>query len=626
MPDILEEVLKFLPEKKISISCFEGANIVLYTKDKEFFLDNKGAIKEIVDSIKKRVELRADPSIITDVEKAEAKIKELVDKEAGLSKVTFDPQRAIVILEVEKPGLAIGREGEILKEIKKETLWVPVVRRTPPIRSTVIESIRHVLYENNDYRRKFLNKVGQRIYGGWIREKKHEWIRLTFLGAGRQVGRSCLFLQTPESRVLLDCGVDVAADEDERYPFLDAPEFDIKELDAVILTHPHIDHSGLIPFLYRMGYKGPLYCTAPTRDIAALLALDFIGVTFKQARKALFSSSDIKEMVKHTICLDYEEVTDVTPDVRVTLYPAGHTIGSSLVHLHIGNGLHNLVYSGDFKFLRSRLLEKASAMFPRLETLIIESTYGAKEDTLPPREECEKEMIAIINETIERNGKVLLPTLGVGRAQENMLIIERCMREGLIKQVPVYVQGLVWDITAIHTAYPDFLNLFIRKNIFHRDENPFLSPIFKRVGSQTEQQEVINGGPCIVIATSGMLQGGASLEYFKHFADNPKNSMIFTSYQGKGSLGQRVKGGEKEILMDSEVVKVAMEVHAIDGLSAHAGRGELLRYLYEVEPKPKKVIINHGESTKCLELASTIHKLNGVETVAPRNLEAVRIK
>ena len=139
--------------------------------------------------------------------------------------------------------------------------------------SKLIDNIRGVLYENSDSRRKFLDKTGHRIYDGWIRGKKNEWVRLSTLGGGRQVGRSCLLLQTPESRVLLDCGVNVANDQ-KAYPYLESPEFSIKELDAVIITHSHLDHSGFVPYFFKFGYRGPVYCTAPTRDVMSLLQLD----------------------------------------------------------------------------------------------------------------------------------------------------------------------------------------------------------------------------------------------------------------------------------------------------------------------------------------------------------------
>src|SRR4030043_419762 len=303
--------------------------------------------------------------------------------EAEITNIIFDTQRSIVVIEAKKPGMVIGKQGSILNEIRKTTLWTPQVQRSSAIKSKITENIREVFYANNNYRRKFLNTIGQKIYKEWNPEKVDEWVRLTFLGGGRQVGRSCILLQTPNSKILLDCGLDVASSGSDKFPYMDIPEFNLNQLDAIIISHAHLDHVGLLPYLYKMGYKGPVYLTAPSRDIAALLALDFIGVAYKQASKPLFDSSDIKEMVKHSICLNYNEVTDITPDVRLTFYNSGHVLGGALVHLNIGNGLHNLVYAGDFKYARSRLLDPAVATFPRIESLITESTYGSKNDIFP---------------------------------------------------------------------------------------------------------------------------------------------------------------------------------------------------------------------------------------------------
>ncbi len=631
MAEILKEILKDIPGNvEISIALFEGANIVLYTKNRDFFLDNNGVIREIVNKIKKRVEVRIDPSMTMEEDKAKEEIEKIL-AEAGKMNMLFDPQRSQVVIEAEKPGLVIGKSGEVLKEIKHKTLWTPLVKRIPAIRSIIIENIRKVLYENNDYRRNFLHKVGERIYSNWMNEKKEEWIRVSFLGGARQVGRSCLYLQTPESRVLLDCGVNIAASGKDAYPYFEIPEFNINELDAVVISHPHLDHCGLVPLLFKMGYRGPVYWTAPTRDISALLCLDYIAVAFKEAKKAIYTATDVKEMVKHSIWLDYEEVCDITPDIRITFYNAGHTLGSAMAHLHIGNGLHNFLYSGDTKYARTKLLESAVTKFPRLETMTLESTYGGKDNIQPSREECEKQLIGLMKNTIERKGKILIPVLGVGRAQEVMLIVEELIRKKLIPNIPVFVQGMVWDITAIHTAYPDFLNNQVKKAIFHHDSNPFLSPIFKQVGSVKERQQIIEEtGSCIILATSGMLQGGASVEYFRELAGNPRNSIVFVSYQGEGSLGRRVQSGEKEFVMESngkkENVEVKMEVHSIEGLSGHSSRNELMRFVYNLDPKPKKIIVVHGESSRCLDLASSLHKLNKIETAAPKNLEVIRIR
>jgi KH/beta-lactamase-domain protein len=626
--DILKNITDKLQEK-ITEASFEGANIVLYTDNAEFFREGEGKIKEIVAQIKKRIELRADQKILPEQEKTEAKIREIVPEEAQITKIIFDFHRSIVIIEAKKPGLVIGKQGSILEEIRKTTLWTPQVQRSPAIKSQITENIRQVLYANNNYRRKFLNSIGKKIYKEWNPEKVDEWVRLTFLGGARQVGRSSLLLQTPNSKILIDCGIDVASHGIERFPYFDIPEFDLSQIDAVIISHAHLDHVGLVPYLYKMGYTGPVYMTPPTIDLAALISLDFIGVAYKQAAQPLFSSKDVKEMVKHTICLNFNEVTDITPDIRLTFYNSGHALGSAMIHLNIGNGLHNFLYTSDFKYTRTRLLDPAVTNFPRIESVLTEATYGSKGDLLKPRVESEEELLELVDRTIERGGKVLIPELGLGRAQETMLILEDAIRRGKLKKVPIYIDGMIWDINAIHTAYPDFLSNRVRSQIF-QDQNPFTSEIFSRVGSPQERKNVVEGGPCIVLATSGMLVGGASVEYFREFASNKNNSIIFVCYQGVGSLGRQVQEGIKETKMivegKEEIVQINMEVHTIEGLSAHAGRNELLSFFNNMRPKPKRIIVNHGEVSKCLDLSSALYKLNRVETNAPRILETLRLR
>lgn len=627
------DILKTITEKlggKITEAGFEGANIVLYTDNERFFKEGESDIKKIVNEIKKRIELRADPKILLDVEKTKEEIKKIVPPDAEVTDVLFDAHRSIVVVEAKKPGLVIGKQGSILDEIKKATLWSPQIQRSPAIKSKIVENIREVLYANNNYRRKFLNEIGKKIYKEWNPEKTDEWVRLTFLGAARQVGRSCLLLQTPNSKIILDCGIDVSSRGDDKFPYFNIPEFDINQIDAIILSHAHIDHSGLVPYLYKMGYKGPIYMTPPTRDISSLLALDFIGVAYKQAEKPLFSSQDIKEMVKHSICINFNEVTDVTSDVRLTFYNAGHVLGSALTHLNIGNGSHNLVYTGDYKYGRTRLLDMAATNFPRLESIITESTYGAKVDILPPRKEAEERFIAMVKTALERGGKVLLPELGLGHAQETMLRMEEAMRTGELPKVPIYVDGMIWDINAIHTAYPDYLSSKIRSDIYH-DQNPFLSELFSRVGSPQERKEAIEGGPCIAIATSGMLMGGASVEYFKHFAGNKNNLIILSCYQGAGSLGRKLQDGDRFVEIEAtdggvQKIDVKMQVEVFKGLSPHAGRNEIMSYFSRISPKPKRIIINHGEVSKSLDLASSLYKVHRIETNVPRILETLKLK
>jgi len=628
MADILKNITERL-HGKISEANFEGANIVLYTQNEIFFKEGESKIKEIVNDIKKRVELRADQKILIDKDKVEQIIRRIIPEEAEITDMLFDYHRSIVIIEAKKPGLVIGKQGSILDEIRKETLWTPQVQRSSAIKSKITDNIREVLYANNNHRRKFLNEVGEKIYQDWDPEKKEGWVRFTFLGGARQVGRSSMLLQTPNTKILIDCGVDVAGQGNERFPIFTIPEFNISTLDAVIISHAHLDHVGLLPYLYKMGYKGPVYMTPPTRDIAALLNLDFIGVAYKQAAQPIFSSTDIKEMVKHSICLNFNEVTDIAPDVRLTFYNAGHVLGSALVHLNIGNGFHNLLYTGDYKYARTRLLDPAITTFPRVESVITESTYGGKADILPPRKETEAQFIQMVKITLERGGKVLLPELGLGHAQETLLRMEESMRNGELPKFPIYLDGMVWDINAIHTAYPDFLSAKVRTQVF-QDNNPFTSDILSRVGSPHERKEVIEGGPCVIIATSGMLVGGASVEYFREFAENPKNHMILSCYQGPGSLGRQLQEGAKKVIVEEEgykrEIEVNMEVTLFNGLSPHAGRNEIIAFFNNMRPKPKRIIINHGEVSKSLDLASSLYKIQRVETNVPRGLETLRLR
>ncbi len=378
-----------------------------------------------------------------------------------------------------------------------------------------------------------------------------------------------------------------------------------------------------------MGYKGPVYMTSPTRDISALMALDFIGVAYKQAAAPLFKSSDIRNMVKHSITLNYTEVTDITPDIRITLYNAGHTLGSAMIHFNIGNGLHNYLYTGDIKFGKSRSLEPAATYFPRLETMQTEATYGGKDCNYPPRRESEQELIDFTNEILKTGGKVLLPELGTGHAQEKMLLLEDAMTNGKIPKVPIYIDGMIWDINAVHTAYPDFLSNALRSSIF-ADRNPFISEIFHQVGSPQERKKVIEGGPCIILATSGMLVGGASVEYLREFADSPNNGLCLSCYQPPGGLGRQLQEGIKVARFNvngkEEVVPIKMKFLSIDGFSGHSSRNELMAFISHVSPKPRKIIINHGEQSKCLDLASSVYKSQKIETNVPKNLETIRMR
>ncbi len=626
LDEIKKKVKESIPKKvKIKNIEFEGPQLVIYVENPQE-LAEVDIIKRLAKELRKRIIIRPDPKSLKPPEEAKEIIMKIVPEDAKISNIYFDEENGEVIIEAEKPGVVIGKQGATFREIMKAVGWSPRVVRTPPIKSKIIDSIRGYLMSVKEERSEILKRIGERIHRGVLIEEK--WVRVTFLGGSREVGRSCYLLQTPESRILVDCGVNVS--NIQSTPYLYVPELQpLDALDAVVITHAHLDHCGLVPLLYKYGYRGPIYMTPPTRDLMVLLQLDFIEVAAREGSNVPYNSALIREALKHTITLDYGVVTDISPDVRLTFYNAGHILGSAIAHFHIGEGHYNVAFTGDFKFERTRLFDRAATNFPRLEALIMEATYGGANDFQPSRREAEERLIELINATIDRGGKVLIPTFAVGRSQEVMIVLEEAIREGKLREVPVYLDGMIYEATAIHTAYPEYLNSHLRDLIFYHGINPFISESFVRVDSASKREEVINDpSPCVILATSGMLNGGPVMEYFRHLASDERNTIIFVGYQAEGTLGRKVQKGWKEVPFPvngrREVVEVKMQVETVDGFSGHSDRRQLMNYIKYLNPKPEKVATVHGDESKCIELASSIYKTYRIETRAPMNLETIR--
>jgi len=617
--EIIERLKELLPNGIISRVEFEGSKIVVYTKDTEFFKSNEEYVKNVVSTLKKRIEIRVEKDLLLKEEEAKKRILELAPPDADVKDVIFEKNRSIVNIYAKKIGYVIGKGGEIVKKIREETFWQPKIERAPLIDSKIIDGIRKMMHEEVDFRKEFLNKIGKKIYEEKGIDRKR--IRLTFLGGAREVGRSCLLVETPKSKILVDAGV--IASSQNGYPILDTPEFNINEIDAIVISHAHLDHVGFVPVIYEMGYDGPLYLTQPTLDLSTLLWLDFIDVMQRSSFKPLFTIKGVKEAVKRAITLDYNEVTDISPDVRLTFYNAGHILGSAIVHLHVGDGWHNIVYALDQKFGRTNLLDPAFTNFQRVETLIIESTYGAKTDVMPSRKEVEEQFMQVVNKTMERGGIVLIPSFSVERAQEVMTIL---VKNNFL--YPIYLDGMIWDANGIFTAYPEYYGKAMMKEAMS-GRDPFLSPIFKRISSSSEREKAWNDRPCIIISTSGMLTGGPVLEHLKHLAEDEKSTLIFVGYQAEGTLGRKIQKGWGEIPIEENgktiPLKINMEVYTADGLSAHSDRRQLLAYIGNLTSKPKRVFVVHGEEEKAISLANTIERIFKIESYPPRLLETLRV-
>jgi len=609
---------------------FEGPRLAIYVKNVGLLAEQSYVVTEIVNLLHKRIVIRSDQSIRLPEREAEAYIRKIIPAEAEISSINFDPSLGEVVVEATKPGVAIGKEAAVLQQVVKETRWRPRILRAPPLHSKIITSTRHILHTESEERSRILRDVGERIFRPTF--SKAGYVRLVTLGAFHEVGRAAMLIQAGSSSVLLDSGINPGAqDPTSAYPRFDTDEFDLEKLDAVVISHAHLDHCGILPFLYKYGYDGPVYCSEPTQTLMTLHQLDYLDVHSREGEHSPYDQKDVREVVTHTIPLRYNVVTDVAPDIKLTFHNAGHILGSSMVHLHIGEGLHNIVYSADFKFGRTMMLDPATALFPRAETLIIESTYGGPDDIMPDREGVEGKLVSIVNDTVEKGGKVLIPVPAVGRAQEIMLVLDAYMKNGALRELPIYIEGMVNEATAIHTAFPEYLVRDIKEQILHKDINPFQSEYFHPVTHPTDREEIIAGGPCVIIATSGMLEGGPAIDYFRHLAPDPRNTLAYVSYQVDGTLGNRIKNGLKEVSLYAhdgkmEMVKVNMRVESIEGFSGHSDRNQLLGFIKRMSPKPTKIIVNHGERRKSDLFAQNVNRIFGIKTVVPDVLESIRLR
>ncbi len=603
---------------------FEGPKIAIYTRNPEVFANQDQVAKDLVNLIKKRIVIRSDEEIRVPKEDVEAKIRERIK---GVLGIILNELLGEAVVEVSYD--APEPDDTEIKLLMAETSWVIRVERQPPMKTRTIEHVKKIIHGDPQYRLQALRNIGEKVFRNQVFETSDAVI--TILGSGRQVGRSAILLQTNESKVLLDCGYSPSGTRNlEMFPRLDVVENLVNELDAVVVTHAHLDHMGMVPYLFKYDYRGPVYCSEPTLPLMVMQQLDFINVAGKEGEFAPYTEGDVRMAVQHTVTLKYGVVTNITPDIRITFYNAGHILGSSIVHIHIGEGFHNVIYTGDFKFENSRTLDASVYKFPRAETLIMESTYGATPVPFT-RQESEEMLAEYIGKAVGRGGKVIIPVPAVGRAQEIMLVLNHLFNEGRIPETPVFLDGLVIEATAIHTAFPEYLGREVRGRIKELG-NVFLSEYFTPVRSPSQRDEILNmQGPAIIMATSGMLEGGPVLTYLREFAGDDRNLLMFVSYQVEGTLGRKLLKGLREIQLfneagKAEIIEVKMEVTKVDGFSGHSSRQQLISYLKAFKPKPRNLVLVHGEPEAIGSLARSASKiLPQARVYTPQNLESITL-
>ena len=625
-------ILKSIPkDANVTKIAYEGPRIALYTNKPRYLMENNEIISNLVNVIKKRIVVRTDEKIRKSEEDARKILDNVVPSDAGLEATFFDTAIGEVSIEVKRPWLCQRDAAEFNHaEVTENTGWKLRIKKATTKPSNTIKTINYQLKVSSADRAKQLKSVGDEIFRPRLVQKSE--VSLLTLGGFGQVGRSCMLLTTPDSKVLIDCGINPGArNPSEAYPRLDWANITLDELDAVVIGHAHLDHTGFLPVLTKYGYKGPIYCTEPTLPMMNLIQLDAIKVAGAQGRTPMYSERDVHQIMRQTIPLRYGTVTDISPDIKLVLANAGHILGSASCHFHIGNGDHNFVYSGDIKYGKSMLLESARTNFPRVETLLIESTYGAKEDIQPTREEVESAFIKSVNETLSQGGKVLIPIPAVGRAQELMMVIDKYMKSGQMTESSVFMEGMIQEATAIHEAHPEYLERTLRQKILETDDNPFDSEYFTNIEHADGREEPLReDSPCIIIATSGMLEGGPVLEYFRNLAPDKKNKILFVSYQVNGTLGRRVMDGARQVSIlgkegKVEVVSINCATEKLEGFSGHSDYNQLMSYVHRLRPKLRRVLVNHGERRKSENLSASIRRMYRVTTHYPQVQEAIKL-
>ena len=633
LSELKKKISKLVPsDVNYEVDLEAGSISIITDQPSAFGGSGDNLTVRIAKTVKRRIVIRPHPDLLADESAVHDAILKFIPDDAKLRKTWIDPAICQVTLECDDPSAAVGPKGSNIKALRDEIGWLVDVVRAPAIESRTQHDIRRFRKELAEERKSLMRKFGTRIYRP--PRPGEPWVRVTALGSYREVGRAMHLVTTNESKVLVDCGAKPTTNRSEVEPFFTAPELlPLDNLDAIVITHAHIDHIGMLPVLFKYGYRGPVYCTPPTRDLMTLLQIDYIKVAQAEGNESPYSKADIQECIKHIVDVNWGDKTDISPDIKMTMENAGHILGSSSVYMQIGEGKgeHKLLFSGDIKYEKSWLFDAATVRFPKVETLVIESTYGGPQDIQPTRQQASQELQDLIQDSLGRGSKIFCPVFAVGRSQEVMIAIDQLFKSGNIKPVTVWLDGMISEATAIHSSHPNFLNRDLRgKMLKGGAENPFNSPWFKQVDSREQRDSILlDPSPCIVLATSGMMTGGPIVEYFKHWAPEPSNTLCFVGYQASGTLGRRLQQGHPQVPLSDGgqplMVDVRCNTVTIDGFSGHSDRNQLFDYVSALNPTPRKIICHHGDPQTCNAFRQGLRERFRVQTYAPANLETLRL-
>lgn len=419
-------------------------------------------------------------------------------------------------------------------------------------------------------------------------------LSLQFLGGAGTVTGSKHLLEVDGTRVLVDCGLFQGLKElrlRNRAPF----PVDPVSISAVILTHAHLDHSGYLPLLFRAGFRGPVFCTAPTKDLCRVLLLDAATIEEEDADFAnakgyskhspalpLFTRAEVQGVLRQLQGLPLGEWHTNIPGMKFRFQNSGHILGSAFVEVD-GAG-KRIIFSGDLGREQPIVLKPRVAI-PEADFLVLESTYG---DRLHPQIPAEDQLAKVVLDTLAKKGHLLIPSFAVGRTQDLLVLFSRLRRESRIPDVPIYLDSPMADeATGLYNHYRDWRRPEIA------DE--FLGGV-EIVQSRQQSKDLLGANrSTIVIAGSGMVTGGRILHHLAHRVADPRNTVLLTGYQSPGTRGRLMRDGAPEIKMHGEYFAVRAEIRELTGLSAHADQAETLSWLKQFTKVPARTFIVHGE-------------------------------
>jgi metallo-beta-lactamase family protein len=458
--------------------------------------------------------------------------------------------------------------------------------------------------------------------------------RLTFLGAAKTVTGSQYLLEAGGRRLLVDCGM-FQGEKALRLRNWTEPVFDPAGLDALVLTHTHLDHIGRLPRLVKRGFRGPIYCTPATRELAEILLLDAAhlqqedaeylnrkGLTKHDPALPLFDEADVQEAMELFRPVPLGQPREVNHAVSFVYRDAGHLLGAASVDARVREDGREtrLLFSGDVGRFDA-VLTKDPELAPEADYLVVESTYGNRtHPQLPILDQLE----GVLKRTFARGGVLLIPAFAVGRAQQMIFLMDQLVTDGRMRAFPIHIDSpMAIDATRIYASHPEAHRVSLN-GIGGRS---LLYGRFVFLHRTRAESEALNSmkGPGVIISSSGMLAGGRILHHCRVRLPHPENTLLITGYQAAGTLGRALLDGAHVVRIHKGDVPVLAEIRDLKGLSGHADAGELLRWLSGVRARPRGVYVTHGEPEAAEALAARIAKERGFPTHVPDLGEAVEL-